>query len=44
MSGGGVPSTAGKGWFDECSIDRDIKTGNKSYEHDVVTTTCLVVS
>ena len=33
MPGGTVQSTAGKGWFDECSIDRDIETGDNSYEY-----------
>ena len=46
MSEGAVPSTTGKDRFDECSIDRDIKTGDESYEYDIVTTyaMCLAVS
>ena len=28
MSGGVISSTAGKSWFDECSINRDTERGN----------------
>lgn len=43
MPGGAVPSAAGKGWFDECSIDRDTKAGDGSYKYDVAKM-CLVIS